>query len=102
MLEEPFGWTVVCKENKSVGWTLHKVLFWKPFCEWSTIQNFAFWEMSHRDISSECIVCRNWEVFVKMLGEFDQCLVVYHKYDNNEHEKVVDLIYIMTNLGVCC
>lgn len=37
MLEEPFGWTVVCEENKSVGWTLRKVLFRKPFGEWSAM-----------------------------------------------------------------
>lgn len=39
---------------------------------------------------------------MKSLGDFDQCLAVYHKCDNDEDKSGVDLVYIVSDSGVCC
>lgn len=39
---------------------------------------------------------------MKSLGDFDQCLVVYHKCDAEENAQAIDLIYVVNNIEGCC
>lgn len=53
LLHEPFGVTLICIDDKQMGWTNRKILFQKPFDEWTAVEKFCLYTFLKRDISKE-------------------------------------------------
>lgn len=102
MLCELFGLTLVCEHQESMGWTFQKVIFRKPYDEWTFLEKFCLFAVSQRDINRDSMPCGLWGIFVKTHGDYDRCVVVYHKCNSINVIPPANMVYLVSNIDVCC
>lgn len=102
MLWEPFGWTIFWKHGVWSEWNFWKIMFWKPYIEWTKDKQMTLYVFNRRDIGKEKMVCKNWGMYIKSLGNYEKFMVVYHKWSTKQGIAPVDKVYMVFKFGVCC
>lgn len=61
------------------------------------MEKFCLYAFTKKDINKENM---QWGVFVKSLGDYDCCIVVYHKCNDEHGVPLTNVLYMVVDGGV--
>lgn len=66
------------------------------------MEKFCLSLFRRRYIGREKMVCKNWGVYIKTPGDYDRCLVVYHKFSHDQGVVLTYMVNLVFNDSVYC